>query len=193
MGKRGKICRRDISLFPELWNRALTGIGGDIFLYSWNSRIELGEGAETQGTAPTYWQSDVRQQRMKLLSLMTSDTAIDALSALAHPGRLAVFRLLVRAGPQGIAAGEVARLLDTPPNTMSTQLAILSRTGLIGSRREARSVIYHADYGAFSQLLGFLVEDCCNGRPEVCSRLADVVQSALACATETAVPIGEPQ
>ena len=122
---------------------------------------------------------------------MTSDIAIEALSALAHPGRLAVFRLLVRAGPEGIAAGEVARLLDTPANTMSTQLAILSRTGLIQSRREARFVIYHADYRTFANLLSFMVEDCCEGRPEVCRQLADVVQSALGCAIEHAVPGGD--
>lgn len=127
------------------------------------------------------------------MPLITSDAAIESLSALAHPGRLAVFRLLVRAGPEGIAAGEVARLLDTPPNTMSTQLAILSRSGLISSRRESRSVIYQADYGAFSELLGFLVEDCCDGRPEVCSRLADVVQSALTCASDHAVATGDLQ
>ena len=124
------------------------------------------------------------------MPLMTSDMAIEALAALAHPGRLAVFRLLVRAGPDGIAAGEVARLLETPANTMSTQLAILSRAGLIQSRREARSVIYHADYRTFADLLGFMVEDCCDGRPEVCTQLADVVRSALACASERTVSTG---
>jgi DNA-binding transcriptional ArsR family regulator len=125
------------------------------------------------------------------LPLTTPEAAVEALSALAHPSRLAVFRLLVRAGRDGVAAGEVARLLDTPPNTMSTQLAILSRSGLITSRRESRSVIYQADYGAFSELLGFLVEDCCDGRPEVCTRLADVVQSALRCAGDHAVATGD--
>jgi DNA-binding transcriptional ArsR family regulator len=119
------------------------------------------------------------------LSILTSDAAIEALSALAHPGRLAVFRLLVRAGADGMAAGEVARALDTPPNTMSSNLAILSRAGLIRSHREARSIIYQADYAAFAELLGFLVEDCCDGRPEVCSQLANVVQSALSCGLET--------
>lgn len=113
-------------------------------------------------------------------------SAIEALSGLAHPGRLAVFKLLVRAGPEGLAAGEIARLMDTPANTMSTQLAILTRTGLIQSRRESRSIIYQASYDAFAQLLGFLIEDCCDGRPEVCSRLADIVQSALACSPEAA-------
>jgi DNA-binding transcriptional ArsR family regulator len=118
---------------------------------------------------------------------MDSEAAIEALSALAHPGRLAAFRLLVRAGSEGLAAGEVARLMETPANTMSTQLAILTRTGLIRSRREQRSIIYSADYSTFATLLGFLVEDCCDGRPEVCSRLADIVQSALACAAEHAI------
>ncbi|HWI87538.1 MAG TPA: helix-turn-helix domain-containing protein [Sphingomonas sp.] len=124
--------------------------------------------------------------------MTTPDSVIQALSALAHSGRLAVFRLLVRAGPEGIAAGEVARLLGTPPNTMSTQLAILSRSGLISSRRESRSVLYQAEYGAFSELLGFLVEDCCGGRPEVCTHLANIVRSALTCAGD-AVATGKLQ
>lgn len=112
---------------------------------------------------------------------MNSSSAIEALSALAHSGRLAVFRLLVQAGPDGLAAGEVARRLDTPANTMSTQLAILTRSGLIRSRRASRSVIYQADFEAFSALLGFLVEDCCDGRPEVCAQLITVVETTLSC------------
>lgn len=115
---------------------------------------------------------------------MSPSSAIEALSALAHPGRLAVFRLLVKAGPSGLPAGEAARRLDTPSNTMSTQLAIMSRAGLVRSRREGRSIIYHADYETFSQLLGFLVEDCCDGRPELCTQLAAAVESARACPGE---------
>ena len=103
---------------------------------------------------------------------MESEFAIECLSALAHPGRLAVFRLLVRVGADGLPAGEVARLLDTPANTMSAQLAILSRTGLIRSRRESRSIIYMADYKQITALLGFIVEDCCQGRPEICAPIA---------------------
>jgi DNA-binding transcriptional ArsR family regulator len=106
---------------------------------------------------------------------MESSDAIDRLSALAHSGRLAVFRLLVKAGPEGVPAGEIARALATPANTMSTQLAILSRTGLIRSRRESRSVIYSADYDSISRLIGFLVQDCCQGRPEVCAPLLQAV------------------
>jgi ArsR family transcriptional regulator len=117
---------------------------------------------------------------------METEDAIESLSALAHPGRLAVFRLLVQAGSEGVAAGEIARTLDTPANTMSTQLAILTRAGLIQSRRESRSVIYSADYQEISGLIGFLMQDCCQGRPEVCEPLFQV--TAAACcppATET--------
>lgn len=103
---------------------------------------------------------------------MEDASAIEALSALAHPGRLAVFRLLVRAGPEGVSAGEIARAMDTPANTMSTQLAILARTGLIRSRRDSRSVIYSADYARITALLGFLMGDCCQGRPEICAPIA---------------------
>ncbi|HEY2658250.1 MAG TPA: metalloregulator ArsR/SmtB family transcription factor [Caulobacteraceae bacterium] len=119
---------------------------------------------------------------------MNSSSAIEALSALAHPGRLAVFRLLVQAGPEGLPAGEVARRLETPANTMSTQLAILTRSGLIQSRRESRSIIYHADFDAFSALLGFLVEDCCDGRPEVCAQLINVVETTLSCGRGAVTP-----
>jgi DNA-binding transcriptional ArsR family regulator len=111
---------------------------------------------------------------------MEDNSAIDALSALAHPGRLAVFRLLVRAGPEGVAAGEIARIMDTPANTMSTQLAILARAGLIASRRDSRSVIYSAAYPRISALIGFLMEDCCQGRPEIC---APIVARAACCPT----------
>ncbi len=100
------------------------------------------------------------------------EDAIEALAALAHPGRLAVFRRLVQAGPQGIAAGDIARELSAPANTMSTQLAILTRAGLIASRRESRSIIYSANYEAIGGLIGFLMEDCCQGRPEICAPIA---------------------
>lgn len=85
-----------------------------------------------------------------------------------------MFRLLVRAGAAGIAAGDIARSVEAPANTVSTQLAILTRAGLIRSRRESRSVIYTADYAAISALLGFVVTDCCQGRPEVCAPLSAI-------------------
>ena len=105
---------------------------------------------------------------------MEADDAIEGLGALAHAGRLAVFRLLVQAGAEGMPAGDIARRLDTPANTMSAQLAILTRAGLIGSRREGRSIVYAADYGRVGALLGFLMEDCCQGRAEVCAPLSRI-------------------
>lgn len=104
---------------------------------------------------------------------MLLPAAVDALSALAHGHRLAVFRLLVRAGADGVAAGEIAREIGVLPNTLSTHLGILGNAGLIGSRREGRSVIYTADYDGMRDLLGFLVSDCCGGRPEICAPVMD--------------------
>lgn len=112
---------------------------------------------------------------------LTPDTAIDTLSALAHPGRLAVFRTLVAAGADGLAAGVVAQRVGSPANTLSTQLAILSRAGLIRSRRDGRSIVYRADYDGVAALLSYLVQDCCGGRPEVCARLTAVVDGARSC------------
>ncbi len=103
---------------------------------------------------------------------MEKTIAIGALGALAHEGRLDVFRLLVRAGPAGMAAGEIARASGAAPSTMSANLAVLTRAGLIASRRDGRSIIYTADYEQMRGLLGFLMEDCCGGNPEICAPLA---------------------
>src|ERR1700731_4071511 len=100
--------------------------------------------------------------------------AIKGLSALAQEGRLQVFRLLVKAGPDGLPAGEIARTLETAPNTMSAQLLVLSNAGLIRARRDGRSIIYSVDFPAVSDLLVFLTEDCCGGRSEICAPLAAV-------------------
>lgn len=117
---------------------------------------------------------------------MESKSAVASLGALAHENRLAAFRLLVRAGPVGLAAGELARQLEVLPNTLSANLTILSHAGLIGSRRDGRSIIYTANYDAMSALLAFLMEDCCAGAPEICSPLADVL-SRSACCPDTLV------
>lgn len=101
--------------------------------------------------------------------------AVPALSALAHEGRLAVFRLLVKAGPEGMAAGDIARKLEIAPNTMSAQLLILANARLIHARREGRSIIYAVDFERMAALLQFLAKDCCNGRPEICAPLAATV------------------
>ena len=115
---------------------------------------------------------------------MEIKSAIGALSALAHEGRLAVFRMLVQAGAEGIAAGEIARRLGVPANTLSANLNVLSHAGLVESRRVGRSIIYTAAYGRMAELLGFLVEDCCQGSPEICAPLTGIVERAVCCAPE---------
>jgi len=112
---------------------------------------------------------------------MESAPAITALSALAHAGRLEVFRLLVRAGPQGMAAGDIARATGSLANTLSTNLGILSVAGLVESRRDGRSIVYSAGYGRMRELLAFLMEDCCGGKPEICAPLAAIAERAASC------------
>ncbi|MBF0665489.1 MAG: helix-turn-helix transcriptional regulator [Brevundimonas sp.] len=112
---------------------------------------------------------------------METTIAVARLSALAQDSRLAVFRLLVRAGREGVPAGEIARALEITPNTLSAQLTLLSNAGLIRSRRDGRSIIYTADYDGMSELLVYLMEDCCQGRPEVCSPLAEAASRAACC------------
>jgi ArsR family transcriptional regulator len=106
---------------------------------------------------------------------MDSLTAVKALGALSQESRLGAFRLLVRSGAEGLAAGEIARALKVPHNTMSSHLSILVNAGLIGSRRESRSIIYSIDFAGTRGLLSFLVEDCCRGRPELCAPVLDSV------------------
>jgi DNA-binding transcriptional ArsR family regulator len=113
--------------------------------------------------------------------MMESKTAIRRLAALAQDSRLAVFRLLVKAGPDGMAAGAVARSLGFTPNTLSTQLNILSNAGLVTRRRVGRSIIYAADHDGMRELLSYLIEDCCQGRAEVCAPLAQIAARAACC------------
>ena len=108
---------------------------------------------------------------------METEAAVKALSALAQDGRLAVFRLLVKAGPGGVAAGDIARKLKTAANTMSAQLLVLSNAGLVQARRDGRSIIYSANFDRMSGLLLFLTEDCCGGRAEICAPLFEVANS----------------
>jgi arsenate reductase len=100
---------------------------------------------------------------------MESEDALLALSALAQATRLDVFRLLVAHEPDGLAAGEVARRLAVPANTLSAHLAILSRAGLINAARHSRSIVYRARPDRLHALVGFLVEDCCAGHADLCS------------------------
>ena len=105
---------------------------------------------------------------------MEATPAVAALSALAHESRLGVFRLLVRAGAKGMAAGEVARAAGILPNTLSSNLAILAAAGLVAARRDGRSIVYTAAYDRMRDLLAFLVEDCCDDNPAVCAPLEAV-------------------
>jgi DNA-binding transcriptional ArsR family regulator len=94
---------------------------------------------------------------------METKLAVQTLSALAQESRLAIFRLLVQAGPKGLAAGAIGEELGLPPATLSFHLAGLTRAGLAQSRQEGRFVIYSADYAAMNALVGFLTENCCQG------------------------------
>lgn len=109
---------------------------------------------------------------------METSNAVAALSALAHPGRLEIYRLLVKAGEPGMPAGEIARATGSLPNTLSANLNILSGAGLLRSRREGRSIIYTAAYDRMRDLLGFLVEDCCGGAAEICGPVAEIAARA---------------
>ena len=109
---------------------------------------------------------------------MESESAIARLSALAQPARLAVFRLLVRAGPSGIAAGEIAARLGQAPNTLSAQLNILAHAGLITGKREGRFIRYAAAPAAVRDLILYLMEDCCDARPEICAPVGEAARAA---------------
>jgi DNA-binding transcriptional ArsR family regulator len=87
------------------------------------------------------------------------------LAALAQESRLAIFRLLVQAGPEGLAAGRIGEALGIPPSSLSFHLKELSYAGLVTSRQESRYVIYSANFEAMADLLAFLTENCCGGRP----------------------------
>jgi len=108
---------------------------------------------------------------------MKAATAVNALGALAQEHRLALFRLLVQAGEDGMAAGAIAGALGLPNSSLSFHLAHLNRAGLIRQERQGRSLVYRADYGAMNGLLSYLMENCCGGL--TCA-------SAAACGTEAA-------
>ena len=106
---------------------------------------------------------------------MESNQAIDVFAALSQATRLDAFRLVMAHEPQGLPAGEIARQLDVPQNTMSTHLAILTRAGLIEAERQGRSIVYRAVIERVREITNFLVQDCCGGRPELCDPLiADI-------------------
>jgi ArsR family transcriptional regulator len=99
---------------------------------------------------------------------MEKHSVIAALAALAQDNRLDVFRLLVKAGPEGLAAGQVAKALGIPPNTLTFHFDRLRQAGLIAVRRESRSMIYTAQFDTMNGLVGFLTENCCKGVTDEC-------------------------
>jgi ArsR family transcriptional regulator, arsenate/arsenite/antimonite-responsive transcriptional repressor len=113
---------------------------------------------------------------------MEMPNAITALQALAQPARLTLFRLLVQAGPKGLAAGQIARHLNLPPSSLSTQLRLLAEGGLITCTRQGRSLIYAADMAGMARLLEWLMQDCCGGKPETCAPV--IAQIICACPKE---------
>jgi len=106
---------------------------------------------------------------------METSTAILILSALAQETRLEVFRLLVKCEPDGMAAGEIARELTVPHNTMSSHLGVLSRAGLVTAERRSRSIVYRADLERIRDVVGFLLQDCCGGRKERCTSVIEAL------------------
>lgn len=108
---------------------------------------------------------------------MEMSAALSAFDALGQPTRLAVFRLLVQVGGQGLAAGQIAAQLNISPSTLSTHLSILTQSGLLLAVRDGRIIRYAADMAGLRALLTWLLQDCCGGRPEICAPVLD----ALAC------------
>jgi DNA-binding transcriptional ArsR family regulator len=109
---------------------------------------------------------------------LSENQAISALSALAQATRLAIFKLLIKHEPVGITAGVIADTIGAPHNTLSTHLAILVRAGLLRATREGRTIIYRSNVVGMQSLVQFLVNDCCDGHPELCNLLAGVAQGS---------------
>ena len=106
---------------------------------------------------------------------MDSKRAIAGFFALANDARLNVFRLLVKAGDEGVPAGDIAVRLSLQPSTLSSHLRTLEGAGLIMSEREGRIIRYRADFTGMRDLLAFLMEDCCNGNPDLCRPVIEAV------------------
>lgn len=108
---------------------------------------------------------------------MDTYTAAGLLESLAHETRLSVFRLLVKAGPDGLSAGAIAERLDARQNTMSSHLAKLHRAGIVTSQREGRHIFYRADFEVLGGLIVYLMKDCCGGSAELC----DPISASIRC------------
>jgi len=104
---------------------------------------------------------------------MEITNAIASFAALSQDTRLKAFKLLVSHEPEGLPAGEIARQLSVPHNTMSAHLSVLARAGWVVSRRHSRQIIYRASLSHMDNVIQFLLQDCCAGHPELCASLMD--------------------
>ena len=118
---------------------------------------------------------------------MSAPHALAALAALGQPTRLAIFQLLMRAEPDGLAAGSLADTIGCPHNTLSSHLSILARSGLVRGTRNGRSIIYRADVEGIRVLVGFLVADCCGGHPDLCDLETAVRKIRSGCGKATKI------
>lgn len=109
--------------------------------------------------------------------IMEQNEAIKALTALAHDGRLSIVRSLIQAGADGMLAGEIGRHAGIQATTASAQLLVLANAGLVSATRDGRNVLYTAQFSTMSDLLSFLMLDCCCGSPTICGPITDEVQS----------------
>jgi DNA-binding transcriptional ArsR family regulator len=109
---------------------------------------------------------------------MKKTQALEAFGALSQETRLDIFRRLIRAHPDPMAAGDLAKELDVPPSTLSTHLGILARAGLVKAERQGRTILYASDTEGVRQLLTFLINDCCRGQPEICKPLFEALTPA---------------
>lgn len=116
---------------------------------------------------------------------LSAPHALAALAALGQPTRLQIFQMLIRAEPEGMLAGAIAEAIGCPHNTLSSHLAILARAGLVRGSRDGRAIAYRADISGMRDLLNYLVNDCCNGHPELCGFAA---KPSSACCTPAPRP-----
>lgn len=119
-----------------------------------------------------------------IFTFMEISNAVEALSALAQYARLDIYRLLVQQGPEGMPAGAVSARLEIPPATLSFHLTTLRHAGLVSKRREGRQILYSACYDTISELMRFLMHNCCQGHPEACAFLENIPPEA-ACVPQT--------
>ncbi|BCH67030.1 transcriptional regulator [Agrobacterium vitis] len=117
---------------------------------------------------------------------MDQKQALSAFAALSQETRLLIVRMLVVAGPDGMAAGALAEKIDVSPSNISFHLKELEHSGLIAAQRQSRSIIYTANYAALGGLVRFLMEDCCSGHPEICAPVAEL---AVCCAAGSKPPV----